>query len=241
MAASDKGATRLPGQHARQRGRAARRAVDIALAAGFSLVMATALVEDVAHEWIGIGVFLLVVTHQVLNRSWWRTLLRGRWSLRRVVSSAVDLCLVVEVLAMLASALVVSAHAFSWLPVIPGAGWARPAHLLGSYWGYVLVGLHTGFHVQPMFARAWRRGRCVRLALLACCAVVLLAGVWSFVTLDVGAYLTYSSPFVFVDFDTPFALRWVQWLAVGALYALAGSALWALMGGAAGRRRQSRA
>lgn len=53
--------------------------------------------------------------------------------------------------------------------------------------------------------------------------------------LNVGTYLTYASPFVFVDYEAPLVLRWAQWLAVGALYALVGAALWALTG-RSGRR-----
>ncbi len=120
-------------EHRPRRGRAARRAVDLGLAAAFPLVMATALVEDFAHEWLGVAVLALVAAHQELNRFWWRALARGRWSARRALSTVVDLGLVAGVVAMLASALVISVHAFSWLPVIPGATWARPAHLLGSY------------------------------------------------------------------------------------------------------------
>lgn len=214
----------------------AHRVVDIALAAALPLVMATALVEDFAHEWLGIAVFALVAAHQVLNRAWWRAVPRGCWSARRAVSTAVDLGLVAGMLALVASALVVSVHAFSWLSVIPGAGWARPAHLLGSYWGYLLAGLHVGFHVQPAVARAWRGDAPARCAAAALCALALVAGAWAFTVLDVGTYLAYASPFVFVDFDAPLALRWAQWLAVGALYALAGAGLWALLG-RFGRRR----
>ncbi len=213
-----------------RRGRMVRRAVDVALALAFSLVMATALVEDFAHEWLGLVLCALVVAHQALNRSWWRALARGRWAARRALSTAVDLGLAAAVLALLVSALVVSVHAFSWLPVIPGALWARPAHLLGSYWGYLLAGLHVGFHVQPALARALRSGGAARVAAGAACVLVLGAGAWSFAALDVGTYLTYASPFVFVDFDAPLVLRWAQWLAVGALYALAGAAAWALLG-----------
>ncbi len=65
---------------------------------------------------------------------------------------------------------------------------------------------------------------------VAACAAGALAGAWPFSTLDVETYLTYASPFVFVDFEAPLALRWAQWLAVGVLYALAGVGIWALLG-----------
>lgn len=57
------------------RRRAPRILVDLGLALVLTLVMA--IIEDVAHEWLGIAAFVLVAAHQVLNRAWWRALFRG--------------------------------------------------------------------------------------------------------------------------------------------------------------------
>lgn len=58
-------------KNVRQRRRTvARRVVDAGPAAVFALLMATALVEDFAHEWLGIAAFMLTAAHQVLNRTW---------------------------------------------------------------------------------------------------------------------------------------------------------------------------
>lgn len=223
-------------KNVRQRRRtAARRVVDAGLAAVFVLLMATALVEDFAHEWLGIAAFVLVAAHQALNRAWWRALLRGRYAARRVASTVVNLGLVSCMLALLASSVVISTHAFGWLPAISGASWARTAHLAGSYWAFVFAAIHVGFHAQPALARVWRRGGAGRVVLLPVCVACALAGGWCFVALDVWTYLTLSVPFVFVDAAVPLAGRLAQWLLAGAFFSLAGAVVWLLLGWACRR------
>lgn len=51
--------------------RAVHVAVDACLAAVFVALMATATVEEFAHEWLGISAFALFAVHQVLNRRWY--------------------------------------------------------------------------------------------------------------------------------------------------------------------------
>lgn len=220
----------------RPRRRAAvRRVVDAGLAIASTLLMATALVEDFAHEWLGIAAFVLVAAHQVLNRAWWRALPRGRYTARRAVSTVVNLGLVCCTVALVASSVVISTHAFGWLPAISGASWARTSHLAGSYWAFVFAAIHVGFHVQSTLARAWRRGRAARVVLLALCIGCALAGGWCVVALDVWTYLTLSVPFVFVDATVPLVRRFAQWVLAGAFFSLFGSMVWLLLG-AGGRR-----
>lgn len=219
------------GEGARSAGsRGFRRVVDIALAIVFTLVMATALIEDVAHEYLGIAAFVLVVAHQVLNRAWWRALLRGRYAPRRVLSAAVNIALVGCVLALMSSSVVVSFHAFGWLPAIPGAWWARTAHLAGSYWAFICASVHVGFHAQPVLARAIRAGGARRgVAGVALAAFAAVGGIFA-IQLDLLLYATLGSPFVFVDASVPLAVRFVQWACVGMFLAELGAAVWTLAG-----------
>lgn len=207
-----------------------RRVVDIALAVVLTLVMATALIEDFAHEYLGIAAFVLVAVHQVLNRTWWRALLRGRYTARRVLSTVVNIALVTCMCALLASSVVVSSHAFGWLPAISGAWWARTAHLAGSYWAFICAALHLGFHVQPAFSCKLRAFGSRRLVAIAVLAVLAATGAVCAVQLDLMLYATLGSPFVFVDASIPLTLRFAQWACVGVFLTELGAAMWALAG-----------
>ena len=45
-----------------------KRAVDFLLTAALLLLMAYSLIGEAAHEWIGMGMFLLFILHLILNR-----------------------------------------------------------------------------------------------------------------------------------------------------------------------------
>lgn len=183
--------------------------------------MATPLAEDVAHEWLGVALVALAVIHQVLNARWWSALLRGRQTPLRLLTTLVDLALVICVAALAASSLVISVHAFSWLPAIPGALWARPAHMLCSFWLFALSAFHVGLH-----ARVKRRPLCLASAApFALWAVGALAGVVSWIWLDFGSYLVGAVPFYAVDASQPLALRVLAYVLVGALLAGVGCVL----------------
>ena len=54
-----------------------KRAVDLLMTAALLLLMSYSLIGEAAHEWTGMGMFLLFITHLILNRKWVGSLGRG--------------------------------------------------------------------------------------------------------------------------------------------------------------------
>ncbi|MFQ9526122.1 MAG: DUF4405 domain-containing protein [Eubacterium ramulus] len=109
------------------------------------LLMAYSLVGETAHEYLGIGMSLLFVAHHILNVAWWKHLLRGKYTPLRILGTAIDLALVVIMLALPISGMILSRHVFRSL-YLGGTATARTVHLLASYWGLVLMSFHAGMH-----------------------------------------------------------------------------------------------
>lgn len=195
-----------------------RRVVDVALAAALVLVMSTPLAEEAAHEWLGIAVAVLSVAHVALNARALSGLLRSGPLPLRIVLVLADLALVACLATLAASSLVLSVHAFSWLPVIPGAAWARPAHMLCSFWLFALSAFHLGLHLPRRTRRPTAR---VIGTILAVVAVV--GGAASFAWLDLGAYLAGGVPFYAVDTSQPLIVRAGAYVLAGALIVVVGS------------------
>lgn len=59
--------------------------LDIALVATLVAVMATALVQEAPHEWLGMALFVCMIAHMVFNRKWLASMFRGRHSALRVL------------------------------------------------------------------------------------------------------------------------------------------------------------
>lgn len=196
-----------------QRKRQAKIVVDVAMAVDMVALMATAIVQEAPHEWFGIALFVPVTAHIVLNRRWIAAMLRRRRNALQTVQLATMALLVACIVGLAASSLVLSKHVFGFLPVLPGAAWARRVHMLCSYWAFVLAFVHAGLHVRLPRRMAAKTLWACRLAwdLVAC------YGVWSFVNLGLPAYLLSQVQFAAVDFQTPLALSFARWAAIAVL------------------------
>ena len=200
----------------------ARIVVDVAMAAAYVAVMATALVQEAPHEFLGIALFALVVVHVALNRRWFAALARGHYDAVRVLQLVATAGLRACIVAQGASSIVLSKHALWFLPALPGAGWARRVHMLCSYWGFVFAFVHAGLQFRTVLVR-FGRGRSLGVAATWACRVAFLAvacfGAWSFVSLGLPAYLTGQVQFAFADFSTPLVMTLAQYASIGVLIA----------------------
>ena len=189
--------------------------LDVAMAVVLVAIMATALVQEAPHEWLGVALFVLMAVHVVLNRRWLAAVFRGRHSALRVVQIVVVAGLVVCIVGQLASSLVLSKHAFGFLPALPGAGWARRVHMICSYWAFVLAFAHAGLHARvPKNMAPWQKWAArIVLAVIAC------FGAYSFAQLDLWRYLTGQVQFAFADYSIPLALTMARYASVAVLVA----------------------
>ena len=135
-------------------------AVDIAMALVLVAVMATALVQEVPHEWLGMALFVLMAIHMVQNRRWLGSILRGRHTPLRMVQIVVIVVLTVCFVGQIASSLVLSKYVLGFLPALPGAAWARRVHMVCSYWMFALAFAHAGLHARiPRSGHPTQMGR----------------------------------------------------------------------------------
>ena len=175
-------------------------AADLSMTALLPVLMAYQRVGEAAHEWLGITMGLLFAGHHLLNRYWHKTLFKGRYTGLRGVGTAVDLLLCA----------------------------ARTAHLLASYWGFVLMSVHLGLHggmVLALVKRAVKKGYpSSKSRLIGYAVSVLLCGygIYAFIKRQLGTYMLLKSTFVFFDFSEPLALFLLDHAAIMAMIACLG-------------------
>ena len=193
--------------------KAAKVALDIAMVLVFVAIMTTALVQEAPHEWLGVTLFVLMVIHIVLNRRWLASIFRGRHSALRIIQIVVVVGLAVCIIGQLASSLVLSKHAFGFLPALPGAGWARSVHMLCSYWAFVFAFAHAGLHVRaPKSMAPWQKWA-ARIII----AVVDCFGAFSFAQLGLWQYLTGQVQFAYADYSVPLAFAFARYASIAIL------------------------
>lgn len=65
--------------------------IDLVLIFVLPILMGYSLVSELYHEVIGISIGVLYAVHIVLNRKWFVSLFKGKYTVRRVVTLIVNL------------------------------------------------------------------------------------------------------------------------------------------------------
>ena len=191
--------------------------VDCAMTVLLMLLMASELLGRFAHEWIGTAMFILFILYHILNRRWTKSLLRGRYTPYRMLQTVSAALVLFTMCCSLVGALIMSRHVFAFLPIHGGRSFGRVAHLIGAYWGFVLMAFHLGIHWNGMLAVGRRmvkpsqtRSRILRIL----AAVMALYGVYAFFARSIPQYMFLRTRFVFFDYEEPIIFFFFDYLAV---------------------------
>lgn len=121
-------------------------AVDILMTLTLFFLMDYHLWGEAAHEWVGAGIFVPLIAHHILNGNWHKTLFKGNYNPLRRVTLVINCLVLVSMLAQMYSGIAMSRYVFNFLPIEGGMELARRLHILGAYWGFILMSLHLGLH-----------------------------------------------------------------------------------------------
>lgn len=186
-----------------------RRIVDISMTVCLLFLMAYQVTGEVLHEWIGMGMTVLVIVHQILNRRWYSAVFKGKYNPYRIVTTAVNILLLLPFLMTALSGMSMSAHAVPFMYGMAPVSLARKMHLAMSHWSFVLMGLHLGLHIPVMTAKMTIEGKTRTAAAgVFCC----FAGIGLFLFLRSGwaDYMFFRAAFAFLDYEKAGALVFLE-------------------------------
>lgn len=167
--------------------------VDIGMTIALLLLMPYEMVGQAAHEWIGIGIFLLYIVHHILNEKWSRNLFRGKYTPLRVWQTILVILVLASMIGSMISGIILSRHALSFLPISGGRSFARNLHMLASYCGFTLMYLHLGLHWRMMMGIAGKLVKGASSARTWVLRILALAvagyGVFAFVKREIGSFI----------------------------------------------------
>ena len=100
----------------------ARGAVDIAMTALSVVLMGGVFLfpDDIVHEALGAALIALWVLHNALNRAYYKSLFKGRYTLRRVIVLAVNLGALASAALLAISGIILSNRVFRFLGINGG-------------------------------------------------------------------------------------------------------------------------
>ena len=196
-----------------------RRTVDIGMTVLLLLQMAYQATGEAAHEWLGMGMTALVIIHQIINRRWYASTFKGRYTAYRAVSACLNAMLIVSFALTALCGMAMSNYAVPFLYGVVRVSLVRMAHLSMSHWSFVLMGLHLGLHVPAMLQGLKEK---VRRALSAACAAVAGVGLYLFLRNSMPDYLFFRVPFAFLDYEKAGALVLLENVAMLLFWAFMG-------------------
>ena len=199
--------------------------IDLCMTILLPLLMAYSLIGEPAHEWIGASMLILFIAHHILNYRWFRTLFKGRYNLVRILNTAVNILLLVDILMQGISGIIMSRQVFSFLNIQQGTSSARVIHLLGAYWGFVLMSVHIGLHWNAMLGhinKPMKKNKWLRISARTLCTGISAYGVYAFIIRQLGDYMLLKTQFVFFNFDEPIVLFLLDYAAMMVLFAMIG-------------------
>lgn len=194
--------------------------VDIIMTVLLLFLMGYQFWGETAHEWIGAGMFFLFIAHHILNFNWYRNIFKGRYTEVRIVTLCIDLLVLLAMLMQMYSGIVMSRCVFDFLPINGGMSLARRLHILGAYWGFLLMSLHLGLHwnmILGMFRKAAGiKSKAKNRSIIAFIIGLAIAGygIWAFIGRDFPTYLFLKSEFVYLDYSEPKILFYIDYLAL---------------------------
>ena len=195
--------------------------LDVLMTIALLFLMGYQFWGEAAHEWIGAGMFVLFIGHQICNLNWYKNLFRGNYTPMRIFQTAINLLTLVAMLMQIYSGIILSRHVFAFLPIQGGMALARRLHILGSYWGFLFMSLHLGLHwgmILNVTAKIRKRSKAdgSKFAVVPFLAGAAVAayGLVVFIKRDFLDYMLLKSEFVFMDYEESKLLFFLDYLAL---------------------------
>ena len=173
--------------------------LNIGMGALLLFLMAYQVTGEMAHEWLGLGMVVLVVLHQVLNRRWYPSLWKGPYTLGRAVANGTNVLLLSSFALTAFCGMAMSVYAVPFLHGMARASLVRGAHLSLSHWTFVLMGFHLGLHL-PVLLGNWKPMGKLKTVCLAIWVTLAAVGLFLFLKHGIVKYLLFRVPFAFLDY-----------------------------------------
>lgn len=202
-----------------------RLAIPALMASLLLLGLAYWWLDNLVHELAGTAMFMLLVRHLFINRTWFKQLRRVRYDVRRALVLILHAIVAASMAVLFITSLVISRTVFVFLP-LPELPYLREIHWFSAYWVVVIVGIHLGTHwhrvmalTAPILRAFSSRWLAMSLRLLAIGGAAY--GLWSFGALGVGGKLTFTYGLDFWDFTSSVSPFFAHWTGVLCLFGVA--------------------
>lgn len=194
--------------------------VDVVMTLLLLILMGYQFLGEELHEWMGIGMFILFIAHHILNLNWHKNIFKGKYTAVRIAVLMIDVLLLFAMIIQMYSGIIMSRYPFNFLQISGGMSFIRKLHVLGAYWGYVLMSLHIGLHWNMLMRMIRKKFFHKQLSVTFTVIGIFIAGygLFSFVQRDFLTYLFLKNEFVFLNYNESKILFYIDYIAIMGLF-----------------------
>ena len=175
-------------------------------------LMAYQVTGDALHEWIGIGMTVILIVHHILNIKWYGALFKGKYNAYRILSTLTNTLMLASIALTAFCGMSMSNHAVPFLYGMADMAFARTVHLALSFWSFLLMGFHLGLHLPTITAKV-KPNKAVKIVCTAAFTALAGVGLWLFIKNGIPGYLFFRTHFAFFDYGKAAVLGFLENLA----------------------------
>lgn len=189
-------------------------------------LMAYSLIGEEFHEITGTVMFALFIVHNVLNRRFWKSAVRGKYSRKRVLITVIDAAIFLIMILQMLSGILISRHLYTFLPDTGFSASSRRLHMTLAYWGLILMSMHAGMHIITPLQKLRRKHPAAYRAFCGILLMIAVYGILAFFKRQIPQYMFARIPFAFFDFDEPKIFFLADYLSIMIFWGTVGTLLY---------------
>lgn len=176
--------------------------IDIVMFILMLILMGPHITNNLIHEILGVTTFVLFIVHHILNVRYYKTIFKGKYNFLRIFTLIIDIALFIAMLGMMVSSIIISSDVFAFLN-IPTSSFARNLHLASTAWGFFLVAMHIGLHLNVLVYKVKNKLKSSNFEYVAYLLLiaVLIYGIYSFIKHKLWEDMFLLTHFKFFDYD----------------------------------------
>ena len=179
-----------------------RMTIDISMVVLLPLLMAYSLIGENVHEVLGVCMFALFITHNVINRKWWMSIGKGKYNAVRILNTAVNCFLAVFMILQPVSGILMSKYVLKEVTLSGASSILRTIHMTLAYWGFMLMSFHLGLHIRVISAKMkLHMNKAQKTVVTVLFLLIAIYGIYAFIKRGIGEYLLMKVSFAFFDFS----------------------------------------
>ncbi len=189
--------------------------IDMLMTIFFIILMGYFITGNKVHEILGTITFVLFIIHNILNIKWYKAILKGKHNFQRIFHIVINLLLLVAMLGMVVSGIMISSNVFSFLN-IQTTMFGRKLHMLSTSWGFILMAIHVGLHLNSMMSKINKKMKNSTFEYVYYFGLLILEGLglYSFISTKVWEDMLLVNDFKFYDYNQNGIIFYLKYIGI---------------------------